>query len=152
MVTARRHRGVESAHHRLHFRDVQLHGVVERVLAAEAPQASTSEIIETSLSFAQRLLALELLRSQEQLLTRRRIRSVLLEDVLAERSTPGELEHRLQEQSIDLTLTWRLLSPIQLDAQAGDGSEDPGRATAFADETAVLDAIDECLGWGRQAT
>lgn len=138
-------RTIQSAHHRSYYRDVQLHGVVERVLAAAAPQALASELVETSLSFVQRLLALELLRSEEQLLTHRRIRSALLDDLLAERGTSGELEHRLQEQDIDLTLTWRLLY-IELKAHGEDGLEDLERGPSFAAESAVLDAIDDCLG------
>ena len=137
-------RTIESASHRLYYRDVQLHGVVERILAAAAPQASASELIETSLSFVQRLLALELLRSEERLLTRRRIRSILLDDVLAERGSGGELEHRLREQDIDLTLTWRLLC-IELEAHGEDGVENPEWGPACTVESAVLDEIDECL-------
>ncbi|MCX6363506.1 MAG: PucR family transcriptional regulator ligand-binding domain-containing protein [Actinobacteria bacterium] len=135
---------LESAHHRLYYRKVQVYGAVERVLAASGPQASASELIDTSLSFVQRLLALDLLRSHEQLLARRRTRSLLLEDFLAERGTSGELLRRLQEQDIDLRLTWRLFF-VGIDSWAK--GESPGdEQGSFAFETAVLDATDECLG------
>ena len=134
---------LESAHHRLYYRKVQLYGAVERVLAAAGPQASASELIDTSLSFVQRLLALDLLRSHEQLLARRRTRSLLLEDFLAERGTSGELLRRLQEQDIDLKLTWRLFC-VEIESWAGDGPPSDERGT-FALESAVLDATDECL-------
>lgn len=135
---------LESAQHRLYYRKVQLYGAVERVLAAAGPQASASEFIETSLSFAQRLLALDLLGSNEQLLARRRTRSLLLEDFLAERGTSGELLRRLQEQDIDLKLTWRLFY-VEIESWGEDGSPDDERGT-LARETAVLDATEEFLG------
>ena len=135
---------LESADHRLYYRKVQLYGAVERVLAAAAPQASASELIDTSLSFVQRLLALDLLRSHEQLLARRRTRSLLLEDFLAERGTSGELLRRLLEQDIDLKLTWRL---FYVDFDSWRDEEQPSdEQGAFARETALLDATDECLG------
>jgi purine catabolism regulator len=134
---------LESAHHRLYYRKVKLYGTVERVLAAAGPQASASELIDTSLSFVQRLLALDLLRSHEQLLARRRTRSLLLEDFLAERGTSGELLRRLQEQDVDLRLTWRLFY-VEIESRAGDRPPNDERGT-FALETAVLDATDECL-------
>ena len=134
---------LESANQRLYYRKVQLYGAVERVLAAAGPQASSSELIETSLSFVQRLLALDLLRSGEQLLARRRTRSLLLEDFLAERGTSRELVRRLQEQDIDLQLTWRLVF-AEVEPLAAEGPRSDRRGT-FGHETAVLDATDDCL-------
>ena len=134
---------LESAHHRLYYRKVQLNGAVERVLAATSPQTSASELIETSLSFVQRLLALDLLRSQEQLVARRRVRSVLLDDFLSERGGSRELLRRLQEQSIDPRLPWRLFY-IEIESWVGDGPPGDERGT-FALESAVLDVTDECL-------
>ena len=132
------------ANRRSYYRTVQLHGVVERVLAATAPQSQATELLETSLSFVQRLLALDLLRSQEQLAAHRRIRSLLLEDFLAERGSSGQLLRRLQEQNIDLRLDWRLIyvgieSPVDEVTLANERG-------AFAVESAVLDVTDECFG------
>jgi purine catabolism regulator len=138
---------LESSHERLYYQTVQLHGKVENVLAATAPQGPTSELIDTSLSFAQRLLALALLRSPEQILAHRRIRSLLLEDFLAERGTSRELLRRLHEQDIDLERSWRLLL-VEIDPwPAVDGRTDGGSGT-FAFERGLLDTIDECLGGG----
>jgi len=134
---------VESAQHRLYYRKVKVYGAVERVLAAAGSQAAASELIDTSLSFVQRLLALDLLRSREQLLARRRARALLLDDFLAERGTSGELLRRLHEQDIDLKLTWRLFH-VEIESWAADAPTGDGQAT-FALETAVLDATDECL-------
>ena len=99
---------------------------MERVLAAIAPQSQATELLETSLSFVQRLLALDLLRSQEQLAAHRRVRSLLLEDLLAERGSSRELLRRLQEQNIDLQLGWRLIYV---------GVESWVRADALVDDT-----------------
>jgi purine catabolism regulator len=135
---------LESASRRLYYRKVQLHGVVERVLAATAPQSQATELLETSLSFVQRLLALDLLRSREQLTAHRRVRSLLLEDLLAERDSSRELLRRLEEQDIDLRLGWRLIY-VGVDSWVLEDApgEEPG---AFAVESAVLDATDECFG------
>jgi purine catabolism regulator len=135
---------LESANRRFYYRKVQLHGVVERVLAATAPQSQATELLETSLSFVQRLLALDLLRSQEQLAAHRRVRSLLLEDILAERGSSRELLRRLQEQNIDLGLRWRLIH-VAVESWARDAAsgDEPG---AFELKSAALDVTDECLG------
>ncbi len=135
---------LESTNRRFYYRKVQLHGVVERVLAATALQSQATELLETSLSFVQRLLALDLLRSQEQLVAHRRVRSLLLEDLLAERGSSREILRRLQEQHIDLRLGWRLIHVgVESWTQADDHRDDTG---AFEGENAALDATDECLG------
>ncbi len=135
---------LESANRRFYYRKVHLHGVVERVLAATAPQSQATELLETSLSFVQRLLALDLLRSQEQLAAHRRVRSLLLEDLLAERGSSRELLRRLQEQNLDLRLGWRLIYVrVESWTRTDDRRDESG---AFEAENAALDATDECLG------
>jgi purine catabolism regulator len=135
---------LESARERLYYQKVQAHGKVERILAATAPQGSASELIDTSLSFAQRLLALALVRPQEQLLAGRRIRSLLLEDFLAERGTSRELLQRLQEQDIDLERTWRLLF-VEIEPWPEGNERVGGETGMFAFESGLLDTIDEVL-------
>ena len=136
---------VESGRHRLYYHKVSLHGVVERVLAAEAPQAPGSELVDTALSFVHRLLALDLLRSSEELLVRRRIRSLLLEDFLAERGASEERLRRLQEQDIDLARPWRLLIVDVERPATADRSGDPEPST-FSFKSRLVDAIEEYLG------
>lgn len=136
---------LESGHDRLYYHKVCLHGVVERVLAAKAPQAPGSELVDTALSFVHRLLALDLLRSREELLVRRRIRSLLLEDFLAERGTSEERLRRLQEQDIDLESHWCLLIvEVEPPAEADRSVDSEPRTFAF--KSRLVDAIEEYLG------
>jgi sugar diacid utilization regulator len=136
---------IESSHERFYYQKVFVHGTIERVLAARVAAVPASDIIDTSLSFAQRLLALDLLRSQERLLVRRRIRSLLLDDFLSERGTSQELLRRLREEDIDLERAWRIvLMEMEPRSEAEGRISDENQVSAF--DTAVLDVLDKCLG------
>jgi PucR family transcriptional regulator, purine catabolism regulatory protein len=135
---------VESNGHRLYCKEVCVHGALERVLAATAPRALASELIDTSLSFVQRLLALDLLRAQERLIARRRMRSLLLDDFLDARGVGPELLRRLREQGIDVTRTWRLLL-VGVDPWPRDERLAGREQGGFAFESALYDVVEECL-------
>ena len=130
--------------HRLYCKEVCVHGALERVLAATAPGASVGELIDTSLSFVQRLLALDLLRAQERLIARRRLRSLLLDDFLDARGVGPELLRRLREQGIDVTRAWRLVL-IGVDPWPRDERLAGREQGGFAFESGLYDVVEECL-------
>jgi purine catabolism regulator len=135
---------LDSNDQRLYYKEVHSRGAVERVLAATVPRASASELIDTALSFVQRLLALDLLRAQEQLVARRRMRSLLLDDFLDERGVGPELLRRLREQGIDVTRTWRLLL-VGVDPWPRDERLAGGEQGGFAFESGLYDVVEDCL-------
>jgi len=101
---------LEVGHERFHYRRVLVHGCLERVLAAKAPQAPPSEFVETALSFAQKLLVLDSLRTRDEVMRVRRMRALLLDDFLSGRSFGDQVRQRLRELDIDLDAEpWRLI-------------------------------------------
>jgi PucR family transcriptional regulator, purine catabolism regulatory protein len=99
---------LEDGGYRVHVRRVIVHGMLERVLTAATNGASSAEFIDTALSFAQRLLVMERLQESEHLIVRRRIRSLLLDDFLAERGSADDFRSRLSEQGLSLASPWRV--------------------------------------------
>lgn len=99
---------LEDGTNRVYVRRVVVHGVLERALTATIPSSAPVEFVDTALSFAQRLLVLERLQEVEQLIVRRRMRSLLLDDFLAERGFREDYLPRLREQGITLDGAWRI--------------------------------------------
>ncbi len=93
---------------RVHARRVVVHGMLERVVAAVIPGSSPAEFVDTALSFAQRLLVLERLQQGEQVIVHRRMRSLLLNDFLAEHGAVEDYVPRLLEQGLTLACSWRV--------------------------------------------
>ena len=92
---------VTSAGERVFFRDIQVMGRVERVLAAMTARDRATEFAGASLLYLQQLVTLNLLRSRDELRMRRRLRRGLLQDILSGDGTPDELRVRLQAQGFD---------------------------------------------------
>jgi len=99
---------LEDGTDRVCVRRVVVHGVLERVLAAVFSGSSSAEFVDTALSFAKRLLILERLQEGEQIIVRRRMRSLLLDDFLADHGSPDDYRPRLQEQGVMLGSPWRI--------------------------------------------
>lgn len=99
---------VESGHSRFYFREVEMFGNVERVLAASSSLSDTSEFVEMSLSFLQRLLSLDLLRQRDQVETARRMRTRLLRDLLSGEEPAEDLEPRMAAQGLEARTPWRI--------------------------------------------
>lgn len=99
---------LEDGTDRVCVRRVVVHGVLERVLAAVFSGSSSAEFVDTALSFAKRLLILERLQEGEQIIVRRRMRSLLLDDFLADHGSPDDYRPRLQEQGVMLDSPWRI--------------------------------------------
>jgi len=99
---------LEDGTDRVCVRRVVVHGVLERVLAAVFSGSSSAEFVDTALSFAKRLLILERLQEGEQIIVRRRMRSLLLDDFLADHGSPDDYRPRFQEQGVMLGSPWRI--------------------------------------------
>ena len=87
---------------RLVFREVRLHGRRHSVLALALPgREHLSEFADVVLTYAQKLLALELLKSRDGLLLQRKMQGDLLDELLLGTEEPGVLEPRLAAFQLD---------------------------------------------------
>lgn len=99
---------VEAGRDRFYFRQVDVLGRVERVVAAASSPAASSEFVDTALSFLEQLVALDLLRTRDEIARRRRERQRLLGDFLIGDAASKDLETRLADQGFDLRQPWRI--------------------------------------------
>jgi PucR family transcriptional regulator, purine catabolism regulatory protein len=120
---------LEADRGRLHFREIIVHGTVERVLAAVVHQPPASNLAEIALSFAQRLINLDLLRESEQVALRRRMRALLLDDLLSRSDVDSDIAQRLLDQGIDLRRQWRVIICRWVDPPSTDGSKPDEKAS-----------------------
>lgn len=137
---------LEDGRDRVCIRRVVVHGVLERVLAAAVSSSSSAEFVDTALSFAQRLLVLERLQEGEQIIVRRRMRSLLLDDFLADRGSSEDFRPRLQEQGLRLDHTWRIVI-FNIDGfQREVASRRLSEERIYAIKSTFIDAVDRFLG------
>jgi purine catabolism regulator len=91
------------------FREVRSAGRIEQLLLVAHPSGRLiSELADASLSFAQRLLEVELGSAHASADLRRRTRSGLLELLLHQRGNPVELAERLLYHGIEPSEPWRV--------------------------------------------
>ena len=91
------------------FREVRAAGHVEQLLLVAHPSGRLiSELADASLSFAQRLLEVELGSAHASADLHRRMRSGLLELLLHQRGNPVELAERLVYHGIEPSSPWRV--------------------------------------------
>jgi purine catabolism regulator len=131
---------VESGEARFVCREVILHGKLERLLVASASQASSSEFVDTALSFLQRLATLNLLRRRDEIVATQRLRQRLLRDLLAGTASPEELTEWVAEHGLDLSQRWRV-AVCDLSA-----SPQAPRRRAGELEDALVEAVDTFFG------
>jgi purine catabolism regulator len=137
---------LEDGTDRVCVRRVVVHGVLERVLAAVFSGSSPAEFVDTALSFAQKLLILERLQEGEQIIVRRRMRSLLLDDFLADHGSPADYLPRLQEQGMMLSRPWRIavfdIDGLQREVTSRNLSEE----RIYAIKSTFINAVDKFLG------
>jgi PucR family transcriptional regulator, purine catabolism regulatory protein len=137
---------LEDGQDRAHVRRVVVHGVLERILVAVTSGSSSAEFVDTALSFAQRLLVLERLQEGEQVIVRRRMRSLLLNDFLAEHGSAEDYVPRLLEQGLTLGCPWR----VAVFAINGFSREIAARRLTeeriYEVKNAFINAVDRFLG------
>jgi purine catabolism regulator len=137
---------LEDGTDRVCVRRVVVHGVLERVLAAVISSSSSAQFVDTALSFAQRLLILERLQEGEQVIVRRRMRSLLLDDFLADRGSPDDYRSRLQEQAVLLSSPWRI-AVFNIDGfQREVTSRHLTEERIYAIKSTFINAVDKFLG------
>jgi PucR family transcriptional regulator, purine catabolism regulatory protein len=132
------------------FREILVHGRTEQVLMAIYPEGSLiSEFADAALSFAQRLLEVELVTGHNAGMVRRRTRAGLLDMLLHGRGTPAELAERLLYHGIEPREPWRVMAltvvPPAVEAgRSGATVRDQAIAEAVADEfLATVDRVFE---------
>lgn len=137
---------IEDGGTRVYVRRVMVHGILERVLAVTVTDASSAEFADRALSFAQRLLVLERLREGEEVIVRRRMRALLLDDFLAEHGAPEDYVSRLSEQGLNLSSPWRVavfgIDGFQREVAMRGLTED----RIYQIKSLLIDNLDEFLG------
>jgi sugar diacid utilization regulator len=116
---------VDDSGHRVYYRDIEVLGRIERVLAAVAPDRQPADFADAALSFLQQLVTLDVLRHRDELSKQERSRQRLLRDVLAGRGEIEELRAGFADHGIP-DGAWRIVamgtnhgySPRQRDSTA----------------------------------
>ena len=122
------------------FREVRADGVVEQVLMAAYPEGSLiSEFADEALTFAQRLLEVEVTTGRNVSLVRRRTRAGLLDMLMHGRGAAAELGERLYYHGIEPTESWRMVA-CSVGVEGGSRRDHPSVADAMAD--ALLGTVD----------
>lgn len=125
------------------FREVRADGSVEQVLMAAYPEGSLiSEFADEALTFAQRLLEVELTTGRNVGLVRRRTRAGLLDMLQHGRGAASELGERLFYHGIEPTEPWRVAA-LSVGVDGGSRRDHPSVADAMAD--ALLGTVDRLL-------
>ena len=140
---------LESGHDRLYYHKICLHGVVERVLAAKGTTSPGfgARRIRRCRSFTASSPSTCFARARNFGSTGSfALRSLLLEDFLAERGTSEERLRRLQEQDIDLESHWCLLAIVEVEPPAEADRSVDSEPRTFAFKSRLVDAIEEYLG------
>ena len=130
---------VEVGESRYFCREVMLYGKVERLVVASAAHTSSTEFVDTALSFLQRLITLDLLKRRDEIVATRRLRRRLLRDLLDGSSAPDELTALVADHGVDLGRPWRLAI-----CDFG-GAQNRGRR-ADELEDALVEAVDTYCG------
>ncbi len=130
---------VEVGDSRYFCREVMLYGKVERLVVASAAHTSSTEFVDTALSFLQRLITLDLLKRRDEIVATRRLRRRLLRDLLDGSSAPDELIALVADHGVDLGRPWRLAI-----CDFG-GAQNRGRR-ADELEDALVEAVDTYYG------
>ena len=125
------------------FREARADGAVEQVLMAAYPEGSLiSEFADEALTFAQRLLEVEVMTGRSVSLLRRRTRAGLLNMLMHGRGVAAELRERVNYHGIEPTEQWRMMA-FSVGAAGGSRRDHPSVADAMAD--ALLSTIDRLL-------
>jgi PucR family transcriptional regulator, purine catabolism regulatory protein len=123
--------------YRLDYREIRHRGRVEQVIAMIRPRSQPlPESADVILSYAEKLLTLDLLRSQDSLLLRKRMQNSLLDELLAGGGHPGELADRARHHGFDPGRPWRVVAIELTRPAAGEGSEPLSTAAKLRDSQA----------------
>lgn len=119
------------------FREIRVRGRTEQVLMAIYPEGSLiSEFADAALSFAQRLLAVELVTGQNAGMVRRRTRAGLLDMLLQSRGTAAELAERLLYHGIEPREPWRIAALSDTSTESAISEQGADADLGFAEAVA----------------
>ena len=130
---------VEVGASRYFCREVILYGKLEVLVVALAAQTSSTEFVDTALSFLQRLITLDLLKRRDEIVATRRLRRRLLRDLLDGSGAPDELTALVADHGVDLGRPWRV-------AICDFGAVQHKGRHAVELEDALVDAVDTYCG------
>ena len=130
---------VEVGASRYFCREVVLYGKLEVLVVASAAQTSSTEFVDTALSFLQRLITLDLLKQRDEIVATRRLRRRLLRDLLDGSSAPEELVALVADHGVDLDRPWRVVI-----CDFGGARHKGRRAVDLED--ALVEAVDTYCG------
>jgi purine catabolism regulator len=99
---------VEAEGRRIYLRSVEVHGELARVLVAVPRAFVTSILVDMTLSYAQRLIGLNLLAERETIRVRRTMVTALLREFLAHEDDASDYAERLAAVGIDIGSPWRV--------------------------------------------
>jgi PucR family transcriptional regulator, purine catabolism regulatory protein len=99
---------VEADGWRIYVRRVDVHGELARVLAAVPRSFVTSILVDMTLTYAQRLIGLNLLAEREVIRVRRTMVSALLREFLGHEDDASEYAERLAAVGVDIGMPWRV--------------------------------------------
>ncbi len=103
-------RRVETDGHVLMLEEVRLGGRVEQVVCFVYPRGeNVSEMGRVVVEYVRKLLTLELHRSRDEILLKKRMRAGLLDDLLSGLGKPEDLEERLTHFGFEPGRVWTLL-------------------------------------------
>jgi DNA-binding PucR family transcriptional regulator len=106
------------------------------------------ELAETTLSFAQKLLTLDVLRERDVATLQRRMRTGLMDDLVSGIGTEAELTVRMRQYGLDPSRPWRL-AVLDIDGFTGhfEGTKRENQREALMQEfkAAFLEAADAFL-------
>ena len=92
------------------FREVRTHGRIQRVLTLALPtREHLTEFADVILTYAQKLVALDLLKHRDSLLVQRKLRADLLAELTAGSAPVDDLSGRLTAYGLDPGLPMRVL-------------------------------------------
>ena len=109
------------------------------LVVASAERTSSTEFVDTALSFLQRLITLDLLKQRDEIVATRRLRRRLLRDLLDGGSAPDELTALVADHGVDLDRPWRVAI-----CDFGGARHKGRRAVELED--ALVEAVDTYCG------
>jgi PucR family transcriptional regulator, purine catabolism regulatory protein len=139
--------------YRVEYREVRHRGRVEQLIAIVRPRNQPlPESTDVILSYAEKLLTLDLLRSQDSLLLRKRMQSSLLDELVAGGGHTLELAERARHYGLDPDRPWRVVAIAADETVTRDAFGEPLCGDAAPEpESDFLAVVDEYLSQNHPA-
>ena len=103
---------IESSHGRISVRRIFVHGTAERILGVVTTHPG-NELTDLAMSYAEQLVALDIVHDRDRVEHTQRARMMLLNDYLLHEDNAGDLVEPFRAFGIDLTDGWRIMALLQ---------------------------------------